>query len=103
MAVRDETGKFYLPFNTGLYVFDITLLAKSGLPDYATPPKEILPGLARSPKTGYAATDILPGAKHGAVLAVAPESYAAIKNADDLAVLSALARRHGIIDLCARA
>jgi hypothetical protein len=103
MAVRDETGEFYLPFNTGLYVFDIALLAKSGLPDYATPPKEILPGLARSPKTGYAATDILPGAKHGAVLAVAPESYAAIKNADDLAVLSALARRHGIIDLCARA
>lgn len=103
MGIRDETGEYCLPFNTGLYVFDITQLAKSGLPDYATPPKEILPGLARSPKTGYAATDILPGAKHGAVLAVAPESYAAIKNADDLAVLSALARRHGIIDLCARA
>lgn len=103
MSIRDETGKYYLPFNTGLYVFDITLLAKSGLPDYATPPKEILPGLLHSPKTGYAATDILTGAKHGAVLAVGPGSYAAIKSADDLAMLSALAKRHGIIDLCARA
>lgn len=103
MGIRDETGKYYLPFNTGLYVFDITLLAKSGLPDYATPPKEILPGLPRSPKTGYAATDIMPRAKHGAVLAVEAGSYAAIKSADDLAGLFALAKRYGIIDLCTKA
>lgn len=99
MGIRDE-GKYYLPFNTGLYVFDITLLAKSGLPDYATPPKEILPGLPRSPKTGYAATDIMACAKQGAVLAIEPGSYAAIKSADDLDGLFALAKRYGILDLC---
>jgi hypothetical protein len=103
MGIRDETGEFYLPFNTGLYVLDITLLVKSGLPDYATPPKEILPGLPRSPKTGYAATDIMACAKHGAVLAVEPDSYAAIKSADDLDGLFALAKRYGILDICDKA
>ena len=103
MGIRDETGEFYLPFNTGLYVLDITLLAKSGLPDYATPPKEVLPGLPRSPKTGYAATDIMACAKHGAVLAVEPDSYAAIKSADDLDGLFTLAKRYGILDICDKA
>ncbi|HUI93260.1 MAG TPA: hypothetical protein VLX68_13520 [Chitinivibrionales bacterium] len=100
MKVRDKTGKLFLPFNTGLYVFDVALLSKSGLPDYATPPKEVLPGLPKSPKIGYAATDLMSCAKHGAVLSIEPDSYAVIKTADDLELLSALAKRCGIIDLC---
>lgn len=100
MSLTDETGQFHLPYNTGLYVFDINLLASSELPDYATPPKEILPSLPRSPKIGFAITDIMAFAKNGAVLAVEPDSYHTIKNADDLPKLSALARRFGIIDLC---
>ncbi len=100
MSLTDETGHFHLPCNTGLYVFDISLLAGSALPDYATPPKEILPSLARSPKIGFAITDIMPFAKNGTVLAIEPDSYHAIKSADDLPRLAELARRFGIIDLC---
>lgn len=54
-----KQGANYLPYNTGLYIFDCQLLQQSDLPDYATPPKEILPDLPRAPKVGFAATDIV--------------------------------------------
>jgi hypothetical protein len=99
-GLTDETGQYHLPYNTGLYVFDTELLAGNALPDYATPPKEILPSLPRSPKIGYAITDIMPLAHSGAVLAVEPDSYENIKSAGDLPKLAALAQRFGIVDLC---
>jgi hypothetical protein len=99
MKLMDETGRFHVPYNTGLYVFDAELLAAHGLPDYATPPKEILPDLPRAPKIGYAATDIVECAKNGAVLTVEPDSYKVIKDSDDLPALSALAGRCGLLDM----
>jgi hypothetical protein len=100
MALKDETGRFYLPYNTGLYAFKNSLLAESDLPDYATPPKEILPGLPRSPKIGYAATDIFSLSDNAAVLCVPGNSFAVIKNADDLATLTELGKRFGIDEIC---
>jgi hypothetical protein len=102
MSLMDITGRHYLPYNTGLYVFDIDLLRVNSLPDYATPPKEILPSLPKSPKAGYAATDLMALAKHPAVLAIEPDSYENIKTAADLEKLSALAKRFGIVDICER-
>ncbi|MBD3420161.1 MAG: hypothetical protein GF398_08605 [Chitinivibrionales bacterium] len=98
--IRDESGKHYLPFNTGFYAFDAELLEKNNLPDYATPPKEIRPDLPRSPKIGYAATDILPLAHHPAVLGVGADLFAVIKKADDLPRLAQLGRKCGLDALC---
>ncbi len=100
MRLTDDSGTFHLPYNTGLYVFDASLLASCELPDYATPPKEILPSLARSPKIGYAITDLIACAKNGAVLAVDPVSYHNIKTVSDLPAMADVARRFGIMDLC---
>ena len=94
-VVNRDTGA-YLPFNTGLYAIGRRLLEDNGLPDYATPPKEVLPGLPRSPKIGYAATDILPLAKHPLILTVSPDMYAVIKTAEDLETMSATAVRFGL-------
>jgi len=66
------------------------------LPDYATPPKEILPEIERSPKIGYAATDLLPLALNPVILTVSPDTYAVIKTADDLETLSEAAHRFGL-------
>jgi len=93
--INRDTGA-YLPFNTGLYAVDCSLLRDNELPDYATPPKELLPGIPRSPKIGYAATDLLPLASNPAILTVSPDSYAVIKTADDLDKLSEAARRFGL-------
>jgi hypothetical protein len=100
MSLMDPSGRFFLPYNTGLYVFDIDLLRVNCLPDYATPPKEIQPSLPKSPKAGYAATDLMALAKHPAVLAIEQDSYENIKTEADLEKLSALARRFGIVDIC---
>jgi hypothetical protein len=100
MSLKDLSERHYLPYNTGLYVFDIDCIRVNSLPDYVTPPKEILPSLPKSPKAGYAATDLMALAKHPAVLAIEPDSYENIKTAADLEKLSALARRYGIIDIC---
>jgi hypothetical protein len=89
----------YLPFNTGLYAINRQLLEESDLPDYATPPKEVLPELPRSPKIGYAATDLLPLAKSPLVLTVKPEMYAVIKTADDLETMSTVAERFGLREM----
>jgi hypothetical protein len=100
LSLKDDTRKFYLPYNTGLYAFKSELLAKNDLPDYATPPKEILPNLPRSPKIGYAATDIFSLSDNAAVLAIPADSFAVIKNADDLPALTELGIRRGILDMC---
>ncbi|HMD69039.1 MAG TPA: hypothetical protein VKF42_09200, partial [Chitinivibrionales bacterium] len=98
--LTDATGKYFLPYNTGLYVFDVGLLAGNPLPDYATPPKEIVASVPRSPKIGYAITDIVSFAKNAAVLAIDEGSYANLKSVDDVTRLVDLAKRCGIIDLC---
>jgi hypothetical protein len=95
-SVTDGRTGAYLPLNTGLYAVDCGLLRENELPDYATPPKEVLPGIPRSPKIGYAATDLLPLASNPAVLTVSPDSYAVIKNADDMEAVSAAAIRFGL-------
>jgi hypothetical protein len=95
-----DTGAF-LPFNTGLYAVDRKLLEDSDLPDYATPPKEVLPGLPRSPKIGYAATDILPAAKNPLILTVNPDMYAVIKTAEDLETMSETAIKFGLREMVA--
>ena len=100
-TIKDSTGTVFLPYNTGLYAFDAKLLAGCDLPDYATPPKEVLPGLAKSPKIGYAATDILPFAKNPVVLALTSDMFAVIKTAEDLNVLSFLGRNVGLDKICA--
>jgi hypothetical protein len=99
-GLKSADGTSYLPYNTGFYVFDLDILAKSSLPDYATPPKEIAPGLARAPKIGYAATDILPLAVDPAILTIAPERFAVIKNDEDLERCSTLGRQFGLDRIC---
>jgi hypothetical protein len=100
MSLKDESDRHFLPYNTGLYAFDGALLAGSDLPDYATPAKEILPDLPRSPKVGYAATDIFGLAKNPGVLCIPPTSFAVIKTADDLGVVTALGKRFKIDRMC---
>lgn len=110
-AIRNETTRKitdphtnnYLPYNTGFYAFGIELLEKNDLPDYATPPKEILPELTRTPKVGYAATDLLPLAQNPVILAIDPHSFAVIKKANDLPRLTALAHKLGLTQACAEA
>jgi hypothetical protein len=85
-AIKNENGKF-LPYNTGFYVFDIELLKKIEMPDYATPPKIILEGIEKSPKIGYAATDIIAFAKSPAVLTISDDDFRVIKNAEDIDIL----------------
>jgi len=98
--MQDKTNNRYLPFNTGFYAFDITLIENHDLPDYATPPKEILPDLPKSPKIGYAATDIISFAKNPAVLTISQNSYGVIKKAGDLKKLSQLGKQMGLDKMC---
>ncbi len=98
--LKDPSEKYFLPLNTGFYVLDSELLRQSHLPDYATPLKEILPQLPRSPKIGYAATDILPLAKKTAILAIKGNYYGVIKDAADLERLSKLAIDFGLKNIC---
>jgi hypothetical protein len=100
-SLKDVTKKMFLPYNTGFYAFDLTLLENHDLPDYATPPKEVLPGIPHAPKTGYAATDIIAFAHNPGVLTIPPESYHVIKNADDVIRLSTLGKRFGLQKTCA--
>jgi len=95
-SIRDGGTGAFLPFNTGFYAVDLNLLENNDLPDYATPPKEVLPELSRSPKIGYAATDILPLSKNPLILTVRPDMYAVIKTAGDLETMSETAVRFGL-------
>jgi len=97
-SIKDNRGH-YLPFNTGLYAIDRNVLINNELPDYATPPKEVLPNIPRSPKIGYAATDILPLASNPIILTVSPDTYAVIKTADDLDTLSEAACKFGLREM----
>jgi len=98
--LKDRDGRYFLPLNTGFYAVDTELLAGNDLPDYATPPKELLPGLPRSPKIGYAATDLLPPAKDPIILTVNHDMYGVIKTASDLSALTELANRFGLQEIC---
>jgi hypothetical protein len=100
LRVKDATHKYYLPYNTGLYAFSCGLLEHADLPDYATPPKEISSLLPRSPKIGYAATDLFSLSKNPAVLCIPRDWFEVIKNADDLQKLSDLGKRFGIDKMC---
>ncbi len=99
-TLKSRSENRYLPYNTGFYVFNGETPEKSDLPDYATPPKEVLPHLESSPKVGYAATDLIEQAANPAILAVPSEWFAVIKKADDLANLSELGRSFGLNTLC---
>ncbi len=99
-VLKDHTGQYFLPYNTGFYVFDREVLRINNLPDYATPPKEVLPRIPRSPKVGYAATDILSLIHKPAVLIIQPDQYGVIKKVDDLERLADMAKRFGLDEVC---
>lgn len=99
-AVTDASGKWYLPFNTGFYAFENSHLEENSLPDFATPPKELLPDLPRSPKIGYAATDMIALARDPIILTIDPSLFGVLKNADDLEKLSVLGKKFGLDTLC---
>lgn len=99
-SIKDPSGKYHLPFNTGFYAFKSELLTNNDLPDYATPPKETLPGYERSPKIGYAATDLLPLAKDPIILTIEPSMFGVLKTADDLEMLTEAGRRFGLDKKC---
>jgi hypothetical protein len=96
-SIKDPSGAFFLPRNTGLYVFDLNLMAHNDLPDYASPPKEIAAGM-RAPKIGYAATDYIAFARTPVIHAIEPDMYHVLKNIDDLSSLSSLAKRYGLYE-----
>jgi len=100
--ITDSSGTWYLPFNTGFYAFKNELLQEHDLPDFATPPKELRPDLPRSPKIGYAATDLITLAKDPVVLTIDQSMFAVLKNADDLDTLAKLGREFGLVELCER-
>lgn len=100
--LKDPSGKYHLPFNTGFYAFKSDLLKNNNLPDYATPPKETLPGYQRSPKIGYAATDLLPLAVDPLILAIDPQMFGVLKTADDLKMLGMLGKKFGLDQLCSK-
>lgn len=99
-TIKDGSGKFFLPFNTGFYALDSALLEKNDLPDFATPPKEIHPSLPRSPKIGYAATDLLPLADKPLILTINQEMFGVLKTAEDLDKLSELGKKFGLDKIC---
>ncbi|MBN1308950.1 MAG: hypothetical protein JXA18_13590 [Chitinispirillaceae bacterium] len=100
-SITDPTGRFFLPYNTGLYAFQNRLLLDNDLPDFATPPKELRPDLARAPKIGYAAIDAITLAKDPIILTIDPSLFGVLKNADDLERLAALGKKFGLDRLCA--
>lgn len=99
LSLTSPDGKHHLPFNTGFYALRNSLLAKNDLPDFATPPKELRPDLARAPKIGYAAIDLITLARNPVILAIDQTLFGVLKNAGDLDVLSQLGRRFGLDSL----
>lgn len=95
-SLKNEDGTYYLPYNTGFYVFDLTIIRENSLPDYATPPKEIIPGIEKSPKIGYAATDIISFAKNPAVLTIPKKSFCVLKKYEDLEKLAEIGERYSL-------
>jgi hypothetical protein len=99
-SIIDPVNGFYLPYNTGFYAFDNRLLIENDLPDFATPPKEILPELPRASKIGYAATDLISKAGNPVVLAIDQSMFGVLKTADDLDMLSQLGKTFGLETIC---
>ena len=99
-TIKDQSGKFFLPFNTGFYAFRNQLLKNNMLPDYATPPKEVNPSLPRSPKIGYAATDLLPIADNPVILTIDQSHFRVLKTASDLDALSEFGNTFKLDSFC---
>lgn len=99
-TIKDPSGKFFLPFNTGFYAFRNQLLKDNMLPDYATPPKEVNPSLPRSPKIGYAATDLLPIAENPVILTIDQSHFRVLKTASDLDALSEFGKTFKLDSFC---
>lgn len=95
-TLTDPSGRWRLPFNTGFYAFENRVLTRNSLPDFATPPKELRPDLPRSPKIGYAATDLIALADNPIILAIDASMFGVLKNADDLDRLSELGKKFGL-------
>lgn len=93
--IQNENGKF-LPYNTGFYVFSVEMLKNAEMPDYATPPKIILDSIEKSPKIGYAATDIIAFAKKPAVLTISDSDFRVIKNAEDIDILAEIIKKFSL-------
>lgn len=98
--VKDSSGMYYLPYNTGFYGFDIDLLIKNSLPDFATPPKEITPEVPRSSKIGYAATDLLPLSQNPVILSIDNSKFRVLKTSADLKPLSEMGKKNGLEEIC---
>lgn len=98
--LKDQSGRYFLPFNTGFYAFENSLLKNNSLPHFATPPKEIYPDLPRSPKIGYAATDIVPLANNPIILTIKTDMFGVLKTSDDLKTLSELGKKYGLDKMC---
>ncbi len=98
--LKDLSGRYFLPFNTGFYAFENSLLKNNDLPHFATPPKEIHPDLPRSPKIGYAATDIVPLANDPIILTIKTDMFGVLKTSDDLKTLSELGKKYGLDKIC---
>jgi hypothetical protein len=98
--VKDSSGRYYLPYNTGFYGFDIDLLVNNNLPDFATPPKEITPELPRSSKIGYAATDLLPLSLNPVILSIDTSKFRVLKTSADLKPLSEMGKKNGLEEIC---
>ena len=96
MTLTNKEGAYYLPYNTGFYVFDISLIKENSLPDYATPPKEIVPEIEKSPKIGYAATDIISFANKPAVLTIPKDSFGVLKECEDLKKLAEIGKKYSL-------
>jgi hypothetical protein len=83
-SLKNSEGN-HLPFNTGFYVCAAEVLQNSTLPPFAVPDKEVLPGIRKSPKTGYAATAIVEMSEDCGVITIPSEDYGVIKTVRDLA------------------
>ncbi len=100
LSLTSPDGKHHLPFNTGFYALRNSLLAKNDLPDFATPPKELRPDIARAPKIGYAAIDLITLARAPVILAIDQSLFGVLKNANDLDMLAELGKKFGLDSLC---
>ncbi len=101
-SLKNLEDKTYLPFNTGLYRFSLRMLNEKRLPDYITPPKEILPGIQKAPKCGFAATDIISLAENPCVIKIAPDSFSVLKKKSDITEINRTYNESGIREICIR-
>ncbi len=96
-SMKDETGTWFLPCNTGLYACRLKTLAQGSLPDFCTSGKEVLPHLPKAPKTGYAATDLMSLSHSATIIVTEADKFAVIKKAKDLSEVARAAKRFGLV------